>query len=152
MRSNSNIICHPSDLPKGRGFAPIAWDVLKGESKITFSLFEASIEADAGFIYDKKIVNLSGTELNDELRKIQADVTYAMILEYISKYPKNKSSAQEGEGSWYRKRTPKDSELDVNKTIIEQMNLLRIVDNDLYPAFFFYKDEKFEITIRKKDN
>ena len=151
-KSNSNIICHPSDLPKGRGFAPIAWDVLKGESKITFSLFEASIEADAGFIYDKKIVNLSGTELNDELRKIQADVTYAMILEYISKYPKNKSSAQEGEGSWYRKRTPKDSELDVNKTIIEQMNLLRIVDNDLYPAFFFYKDEKFEITIRKKDN
>ncbi len=151
-KSNSNIICHPSDLPKGRGFAPIAWDVLKGESKITFSLFEASIEADAGFIYDKKIVNLSGTELNDDLRKIQADVTYAMILEYISKYPKNKSSAQEGEGSWYRKRTPKDSELDVNKTIIEQMNLLRIVDNDLYPAFFFYKDEKFEITIRKKDN
>jgi len=151
-KSNSNIICHPSDLPKGRGFAPIAWDVLKGESKITFSLFEASIEADAGFIYDKKIVNLSGTELNDDLRKIQADVTYDMILEYISKYPKNKSSAQEGEGSWYRKRTPKDSELDVNKTIIEQMNLLRIVDNDLYPAFFFYKDEKFEITIRKKDN
>ena len=151
-KSNSNIICHPSDLPKGRGFAPIAWDVLKGESKITFSLFEASIEADAGFIYDKKIVNLSGTELNDDLRKIQADVTYAMILEYISKYPKNKSSAQEGEGSWYRKRTPKDSELDVNKTIIEQMNLLRIVDNDLYPAFFFYKDEKFEIKIRKKDN
>ena len=151
-KSNSNIICHPSDLPKGRGFAPIAWDVLNGESKITFSLFEASIEADAGFIYDKKIVNLSGTELNDDLRKIQADVTYAMILEYISKYPKNKSSAQEGEGSWYRKRTPKDSELDVNKTIIEQMNLLRIVDNDLYPAFFFYKDEKFEITIRKKDN
>tara|TARA_B000000557_G_C20743275_1_gene429555 strand:- start:332 stop:973 length:642 start_codon:yes stop_codon:yes gene_type:complete len=151
-KSNSNIICHPSDLPEGRGFSPIAWDILEGKEKITFSLFEADIGADTGFIYDKKIVNLVGTELSDDLRKIQADVTYDMVLDYIIKYPDNKSYAQEGEGSWYRKRTPKDSELDVNKTIKEQINLLRIVDNDLYPAFFFFKDEKFVITIRKKDN
>ncbi len=151
-KSNSNIICHPSDLPKGRGFAPMAWDILEGENKITFTLFEADIEADRGFIYDKKIVNLSGTELSDDLRKIQADTTFDMVLNYISKYPKNKSFAQEGEGSWYRKRTPQDSELDINKTIKEQINLLRIVDNDLYPAFFFYKDEKFVITIRKEND
>lgn len=149
-KSNSNIVCHPSDLPEGRGFAPIAWDVLKGKNKLTFTLFEANSEADEGLIYDKTSIDLSGIELSDDLRKIQAETTYDMILKYISKYPSNKSYAQNGKGSWYRKRTPKDSELDINKSIKEQINLLRIVDNKSYPAFFFYKDQKFVITIKKE--
>jgi methionyl-tRNA formyltransferase len=150
-KSNSNIVCHPSDLPEGRGFAPIAWDVLKGKNKLTFTLFEANSGADEGLIYNKNTINLGGTELSDDLRKIQAEITYKMILEYISKYPSNKSFVQKGKGSWYSKRTPKDSELDINKTIKEQINLLRIVDNSSYPAFFFYKNQKFVLTINKEN-
>ena len=149
-KSNSNIVCHPSNLPEGKGFEPIAWDVLKGKNKLTFTLFEANSEADEGLIYDKNTIDLSGTELSDDLRKIQAETTYDMILKYISRYPNNKSFPQEGRGSWYRKRTPKDSELDINKSIKEQINLLRIVDNNIYPAFFFYKNQKFVITIKKE--
>ena len=149
-KSNSNIVCHPSNLPEGKGFAPIAWDVLKGKNKLTFTLFEANSEADEGLIYDKNTIDLSGTELSEDLRKIQAETTYDMILKYISRYPNNKSFPQEGRGSWYRKRTPKDSELDINKSIKEQINLLRIVDNNIYPAFFFYKNQKFVITIKKE--
>ena len=37
LKNTSNIVCHPSDLPKGKGFSPIAWEILDGsnESAVT---------------------------------------------------------------------------------------------------------------------
>lgn len=149
-KSKSNIVCHPSDLPEGRGFSPIAWEILNNKDKITFTLFEANEKADEGVIYSKQIYNLTGNELSDDLRQIQSEITYNMILDYIKKYPNNNSYSQIGEGTWYPKRTPSDSELDTNKTILEQINLLRIVDNQYYPAFFYYKDAKYILKIYKE--
>lgn len=41
-----------------------------------------------------------------------------------------------GKESFYPKRSPKDSELDINKSLNEQFNLLRIASNEDFPAFF----------------
>lgn len=149
LKSKSNIVCHPSNLPKGRGFSPIAWDVLNNKNELTFSLFEATESVDEGIIYEKINVPLIGTELNDDLRKIQSRVTFAMILSYIKNFPNNNSTPQEGTSTWNRRRRLEDSELDINKSILEQINLLRIVDNKLYPAYFHYKGEKFILQIDK---
>ena len=46
---------------------------------------------------------------------------------------------QKGRPSYFKKRTKKDSEININKNIKSQFNLLRIVDNDNYPAFFNLK-------------
>lgn len=149
-KSKSNIVCHPSDLPLGRGFSPIAWEILNNKEELTFTLFEAVEGADEGDIYLKNKVKLNGTELNDELRTIQSSITYDMILKYIQEYPNNKSIPQVGESSWYKKRSPMDSEININKTVLEQINLFRIVDNENYPAFFYYKGQKFILTIDKE--
>ena len=37
----------------------------------------------------------------------------------------------------------------INKTIKEQFNLLRIVDNNYYPAFFEYNGYRYKIQINK---
>ena len=58
---------------------------------------------------------------------------------------------QEGVPSYYAKRTPKDSELNINKSIKDQINLLRTVDNDNYPAFFRYKGMKYILEIYPGD-
>ena len=58
-----------------------------------------------------------------------------------------KGKSQRGEETFYKKRTPKDSELDINKTIKEQFNLLRIVDNEKYPAFFKFKNKIYTLKI-----
>jgi methionyl-tRNA formyltransferase len=60
-----------------------------------------------------------------------------------------KGEKQEGESTFYRRRKPEDSELDINKTINEQFNLLRIVDNKRYPAFFIKNGVKYILNIRK---
>ena len=149
LKNSSNIVCHPSDLPKGKGFSPIAWEILEGLNEITFTLFEANEGIDDGDFYFKEKVFLKGDELNDDLRKIQANTTFNLIYKYISQFPKNKSYPQNGNETFYTRRTTQDSELDLNKTINEQFNLLRIVDNNLYPAFFIKNGKKYKIKIEK---
>jgi methionyl-tRNA formyltransferase len=149
LKNTSNIVCHPSDLPKGKGFSPIAWAILDGSNEITFTLFEANEDVDDGDIYYKETVLLKGDELNDDLRKIQASITFKLIYKYISRLPENKSYSQKGSETFHSKRTPQDSELDINKTIDDQFNLLRIVDNERYPAFFIKNGQKYKIKIEK---
>ena len=137
--NKSNVVCHPSNLPKGRGFSPIAWEILNNSDKLTFTLFEANEKVDDGEIYYKKEIELLGTELNDDLRSIQAEITFELILKYINEYPKINGSKQVGEATYYRKRNKNDSELDINKSIMEQFNILRIADNLNYQHIFFSK-------------
>jgi methionyl-tRNA formyltransferase len=146
-KNKLNLLVHESDLPKGRGFAPISWSILNNESQITFSLVEAAKDVDGGMIYDQIVVPLRGNELCAELRHIQGLSTIEICHRFLTSNKNVKPRPQSGQPSYYRRRTPKDSELDVEKSIAEQFNLFRIVDNYRYPAFFRFKGRKFKLTI-----
>ena len=60
---------------------------------------------------------------------------------------KIKKKPQLGKTSFYRKRTKKDSEININKSIRKQFNLLRVTDNKRYPAFFYFKKKKYILKI-----
>jgi methionyl-tRNA formyltransferase len=141
----NNIVVHPSDLPKGKGWSPLAWQVIEGKGTIPITLFEASKEIDAGDIYTQDVISLDGTELNEDIKKKQGLKTIEMISKYIQK--PNKGIKQNGEATFYKKRMPSDSELNINKSISEQFNLLRVVDNERYPAFFRIRGKKYIIKI-----
>ena len=52
--------------------------------------------------------------------------------------------------SFYRKRSPRDSALDINKNHLEQFNNLRVCnDNRRYPAYFIKDGIKYIIRIEK---
>jgi len=147
-KNKHNIVIHESSLPKGKGWAPLFWQILEGKNEITFSMFEAGSGVDDGPIYMQKILKLSGYELHDEIRDKQAKLTIEMCKEFINNYEKYKDpTPQIGKESFYPKRTPKDSKLDINKTIKEQFNLLRIVDNENYPAFFDMDGHRYILKI-----
>lgn len=149
-KNKHNIVIHASELPKGKGWAPMFWQILEGKSKIIFSMFEASLGVDDGDIYMKDILNLTGYELNQELRYKQANLIIEMCLKFYISYNQYKvTSKQEGYESFYEKRTLKDSELDINKSIDTQFNLLRIVDNEDYPAFFEKDGKKYILKIEE---
>ena len=150
-KNKHNIVIHESDLPQGKGWAPLFWQILEGKNEITFTMFEAGEGIDDGDIYMKKTLQLKGGELNEELRTLQANLTISMCKEFIENYEKYKKPfAQRGKESFYLKRTPKDSKLDVNKTIKEQFDLLRIVDNEKYPAYFEINNNKYILKIYKE--
>ena len=80
------------------------------------------------------------------MREAQANKTAEMIKEYLSKYPM-RPIPQKGRPTYYRHRNPKDNELDVNKTIRDQFNKMRVADNERYPLHFKYKDKKYILKI-----
>lgn len=41
-RHKNNLVVHESDLPQGRGWLPLTWQVLGGEKSIPVTLFEAA--------------------------------------------------------------------------------------------------------------
>ena len=66
-----------------------------------------------------------------------------MIKKYINDYDNMVGKPQVGDDTFYPKRTPKESELDIDKSIISQFNLLRVVDNERYPAYFHINNKKY---------
>jgi len=150
-KNKHNIVVHESDLPKGRGWSPLTWQVLEGKNQIPITLFEAEGEVDAGPIYLQKMIYLDGTELVEDLRQKQAQKTIELCLEFIHYYPnilKNQKK-QIGISTYYRRRTPSDSKLDPDKTIKDQFNLLRVSDNNRYPAFFDLNGCRYYLIIEK---
>ncbi len=146
-----NLVIHESDLPEGKGWSPLTWQILQGKNKIPVTLFEASKEVDAGAVYVKEFIQLKGHELLDEIKHKQGIITKKLIIDFVEKYPSIEALPQKGESTYYPKRTPKDSELDVEKSIKDQFDLLRVCDNERYPAYFKFKGEKYFIKIYKDD-
>ena len=150
-KNNNNLVVHHSPLPKGKGMSPLSWQILEGQDSIPITLFEAVPELDSGNIYLQKEVTFEGTELLEDLRKIQAKYIFLLCQEFFERYPSilTEAKEQKGKESFYNRRTPADSELDINKSISDQINLLRIVDNNKFPAFFSYKGQKYNLKIFK---
>jgi UDP-2,4-diacetamido-2,4,6-trideoxy-beta-L-altropyranose hydrolase len=146
-----NLVVHESALPQGRGWAPMSWQILEGKSDIPITLFEAVNDVDAGPIYLQEIVHLNGSELHDEWRSLQADSTLRLCRYFYENYPAVVLQArpQDGKPSTYPRRRSTDSCLDIDETIKDQFDLLRVVNNDKYPAFFDLDNNRFILRIEK---
>lgn len=149
-RNQRNLVVHESDLPTGRGFAPLTWQILEGQSEIPICLLEAAESADSGPVVYREVLRFEGHELNDELRTAQGRATVELCLKYLRAPEPPTGVAQEGESSTYRRRTPENSRLDPNSTIAAQFDLLRVVDNDRYPAFFELRGYRYRLWIEKE--
>lgn len=148
-RHKSNVVVHPSNLPFGRGWSPLAWQVLEEKTSIPICLFEAVTKVDTGPVYLRDVIRTEGNELNEELKQKQGEKTVEMVIKYVDNYPM-KGEQQEGSGTYYPRRTPADSELEMDRTLGELFNQLRVVDNDRYPAWFQYRGKTYVLKIYEK--
>jgi len=149
QQNKRNLVCHASDLPKGRGFSPSSWAILEGKNSIPVCLLEAVEAVDAGRIIYKEEMILQGHELSDEVRHIFGNFTVNLCLRFLSETTPQLGIPQEGEPSFYPRRRPKDNRLDIDKSLREQFNLLRIVDNERYPAYFENLGHFYKLSIEK---
>lgn len=151
--SKNNLVPHESQLPKGKGMSPLTWQIIEKKNKIYFSLIEASKKIDGGSIYYQKPVKFKKDLLFQEIKEIQLLENLKLIKKFII-HLKNKKEIpsfikKNGTGSFYRKRTPLDSELNINRSLKSQFNLLRISDYNNYPAFFKIFGKKYKIKISR---
>lgn len=139
------LVLHESDLPKGRGWSPVAWQIIEGKDEITVSLLEAAANVDSGDVWFKEEVYIPRDALADEISARVWEVKKKLILRALDGASPRK---QMGEPSYYRRRTPQDSRLDPDKTIAEQFDLLRICE-PRFPAFFEHRGAKYQVSLRR---
>ena len=148
-RFHHTLVVHESDLPRGKGWSPLTWQILDGADRIPVTLIEAADKVDSGTIYAQRWVEFEGHELVDELRAAQGEATRALCREFVDDYPAcaERGREQHGEESFYPRRKPDDSRIDPERPLSEQLALLRVVDNGRYPAFFEWRGRCFELHI-----
>lgn len=154
------LVLHASDLPDGRGWSPHIWSILAGNKEITVCLLEASEPVDSGNVWLKKRFKLEGHELLNEINDALFTVELELMTEAVESFDKispQKQTARVSPNvdehgsrkSTLRKRTMDDSCLDLDKTIRQQFNLLRVVDSKRYPAYVEHLGQRYKITIEK---
>jgi methionyl-tRNA formyltransferase len=150
-KNQLNVVIHESDLPQGKGFSPVQWQVLEGKREIPICLFEANDQVDSGDIIFKSSFFLSGYELYDEIRTAQAKATFNAIGDFLKIFPNFRRTKQSGSESSYPRRVRKDDELNIDQSIRTQFNKLRIANNEDWPAFFTVDSHKYTLKIYRSD-
>lgn len=147
------LVLHASDLPKGRGWSPHIWDLLNGADGLTVSLLEASEPVDSGRIWAKETFKVGSDWLWDEINEALFNVELKLMSFAVNNVGKIAPSAQDDTKgvTYYPKRKPEDSELDIDKSIREQFNLLRVCDPLRYPATFRIHGHKYKLVMEKVD-
>lgn len=145
------LLVHASDLPQGRGWSPYVWELLAGAEEITVSLLEVAEQVDSGKIWKKKSFHVNKTDLHNEIHQKLFNVELSLMdfavqnIEVVEPIEQNLNKSP----TYFKKRTPADSQLDINKTIKDSFNLMRLCDPKRYPAFIYIDGVKFNIYIEK---
>jgi methionyl-tRNA formyltransferase len=148
-RNHRNVVVHPSDLPRGRGFSPLAWQIEAGCSRIPICLFEAAADVDSGPVIYRDTMQFDGHELMEELRLAMGKKTIELCRRFLAEAAPPPGTPQEGESTYYRRRTKEDNRLDPHRTIAEQFDKLRVADNERFPAHFQFRGHRYYLRIDK---
>ena len=108
----------PLILPPDFENLPIPDEEITGIEEV--SIFEKTLEDST-----EENLPVSDSVENSILRKIQSKYTFLLCEEFIERYPSvlEEAKDQKGKESFYKRRTPVDSELNINKSILDQINL-----------------------------
>lgn len=148
-RYRASLVVHASDLPRGRGWSPMAWQILEGKNEIAVTLLEAADPVDSGAIWHQVRLQFQGHELVDELHAALFAAELALMDYAVGHLDTVQPRPQTGMASHYRRRTPEDSRLDPHGSLAAQFNLLRVADPERYPAFFEHLGHRYEVRITK---
>ena len=149
-RYRLTVVIHASDLPEGRGWSPLVWQVLEDRRRIAVTAVEAEDKVDSGRIWAQRWIELEGHELFDEINGLLFDAQFEMMDELMEGLDQITPREQDDrKASYYRRRTPEDSRLDPSRSLADQFDLLRISDPDRYPAFLDYRGRRYRLRLEK---
>lgn len=148
----ATLVLHASDLPKGRGWSPHIWEIVNGAEAITLSLLEAEDKVDSGRIWKKLEITVPKHALWNEINHLLFEAEVELINFAVQNFGTVSPALQKATDteSYYPKRTPENSRLDVNKSLAEQFDLIRTCDPNRFPAYFDYLGHRYTLKLEKK--
>jgi methionyl-tRNA formyltransferase len=139
---------HLSPLPKGRGGAPVNWQIIHGHDKVTATLFRFVPEVDHGDVLGQKSVLI---EQRDDISTVYPKLTLVsidLLDEFLMDLSKRNISATEqsyGEATYYPQRKPDDGLIDWKQSSEFIWNWIRAQTKPYPGAFTFYEGKKLII-------
>lgn len=143
------LVIHESDLPKGRGWSPLVWQIIEGSNTIPMTLLDAEDKVDSGDIWKKEFVKLEGHETVEEINTKVFTKKLALMDFALKNINSIQKTSQVGNPTYYSRRKPEDNELNVNKSIKEQFDLMRTADDERYPCFFNFRGHRYKLSLSK---
>jgi methionyl-tRNA formyltransferase len=126
------VIFHMTDLPFGRGGSPLQNLIVRGIYETKISAVRCVEELDAGPVYLKRHLSLHGAAEEIYLRAYA--VVADMIVDIIERQPA--PTPQEGEPTYFKRRTPEEGNLASVRTLDEAYDVIRMLDAIGYPNAF----------------
>lgn len=126
------IVFHMTDLPYGRGGSPLQNLIVRGHTETKISALRVVKELDAGPIYLKSDLSLSGTaqEIFTRANKIIEIMIEAIVINDL------KPKEQEGEVVKFKRRKKEDSNILEIENLEKVYDHIRMLDADGYPQAF----------------
>lgn len=146
----ATLVIHASDLPLGRGWSPHIWQILEGARQFPVTLLEAEDQVDSGAIWSQVMLKFEGHETYGEINQALFAAELELMdfavnnLETVEPKPQDKR-----EPTYYRRRTPQDSQLAPERSIAEQFDLMRVADPQRFPAYFDMRGHRYVLNITK---
>ena len=145
---------HPTLLPKYRGrylhYILINNDEYSG---VTAHLIDSSL--DTGPIIKQELFKVSPFDTVKSLLRKSSEVEIQLVMDTLnlikSGSVKMKPQDESQASHYFKKRTPKDSEVDPNKPLKELFYQIRSCDPVEYPAFFYIDGQKVYVNLYRKD-
>ena len=144
---------HPAPLPKMRGRAANAWQVLLGIQKTACSMFFLDEGIDSGDILGQEPYTISDDDYaQDVAKKIDGacEKLAGRVLQQILDGTLIPVKQNEEEATYLLKRGPEDGKIDWNESIEDIHRLIRAVSKP-YPGAFGMYDGKHQIKIWRAD-
>ena len=150
-RYRFSLVLHASDLPEGKGWSPHIWQIVEGRDELVLSMIEAEDEVDSGRIWLQKSISVPKhylwNEVNQKLFEAEIDLIDKAVNSMEAIVPREQDSMVQP--TYYRKRTPQDSEINPSKSISSQFDLIRVCEPERYPAYFVLNGHKYRLILEK---
>ncbi len=145
------LAAHDSLLPKYRGFAPLNWAMICGETETGVTLFQITDgDVDSGPVFGQKIVSIEPDEYAEDVYKKIIRATTELYLEFLDRLKKNEKiifvEQDESTATYTCKRIPEDGKIRWDQTSIEILSLIRALAPPYPGAFCGFKGEDFVIS------
>ena len=133
LLSEVECVCfHMTDVPYGRGGTPLQNLIVRGHKETVMTALQMVEEMDAGPVYMKRPLSLSGSA--EEIYGRGAQLVYEMIKSMVAEEPD--PVAQRGEATLFARRKPQDSELPQDGDAEAIYDHIRMLDAETYPRAF----------------
>ncbi|MCS6795534.1 MAG: hypothetical protein NZ516_06215 [Raineya sp.] len=141
------LAAHDSLLPKYRGFAPLNWAIINGETETGVTIFKINEgEVDSGSIAIQKKVSILPQDYAFDVYQKIIQATIEGYAEVITKYKNNDLQffpQKESDATYTCKRTPNDGKIEWHRSSWEIYNLIRGLAHPYPGAFFYYKNKQY---------